>query len=523
MTTSTTGPVLLGIDVHGIQHYLFATSKLREVIGASRIVDDFTGGQPDDAPASCLKSLGLSAVVNGQPTGDKWYIPVRLGGGVVRLLLPNADLAKRLVHAMNVWALEQAGGLEFDAAWEAFDLNTGDYTKANSALIQAINQQRQRTSGGNGFNGFPFSAPCRLTGDPAEGYGGANERLCRASLDKRAYQAKRDDRWASVKDEPILKAFEVDDVRRPFVFDLESMQGDGASDSYMAVVALDLNSLGEASKSAVGPKVGVDALHAIRGFVEKVAGATAKGFSKALNELASNSESRHEFEAIEGVVKRCGKLPLRPLVFGGDDLTFVMHAALAPRFAQSIASALDSEGFKSGVGIALVKTKSPLSRAIELAEALLARAKRAGRGQTHIDFMLCSAEIPSDASDRDASGDRPARGPYGLGGFSELRDDARCLKHELPSSHVRGAADGFHRSLADGRELLKDLRENVSRGLGGGARATERSSKLLERMLENDAAAATYLDCVDLFRFIEPRPDNRGGARTAAQRAEVTA
>jgi hypothetical protein len=522
MTNASQGAVLVGLDVHGIQSYLFATSKLKEVIGASRIVDDFTGSQPDDAPARALGALDLQPVQSGPPTGDRWYLPARLGGGVIRVLLPNADLARKFIRSMSEWALENASGLEFDADWVEFDLGAGDYSTANAALIERINEKRQQSMRGSGFNGFPFCAPCRLTGDPAEGYDGPNERLCASSLDKRAYQAKRDDRWASVKDEPILKAFKVDDVRRPFVFDLESMQGDEASDSYMAVIALDLNSLGEASKSAVGSKAGVDALHATRQFVERVTAATADGFSKALNALASNPDSRHEFEAIEGVVKRCGKLPLRPLVFGGDDLTFVMHAALAPRFAVTLAGALKAAGYSSGVGVAFVKTKSPLSRAIDLAEALLARAKRAGRDKTRVDFMLCSAEIPADATDRDASGDRPERGPYELQDFIALVQNATRLHHELPSSHVRGAADGFQQSLAKGREFLNDLIENIDRGLGSGARATKASRDLLLEIQRDDTLAATYLDCVDLRRFIAPRPDRGAGAPLANQKTEVT-
>ncbi len=522
MTNARHGAVLVGLDVHGIQSYLFATSKLKEVIGASRIVDDFTGSQADDAPAQALKALGLQPVQSGMPTGDRWYLPVRLGGGVARILLPSADLARKFIRAMSEWVLENATGLEFDADWVEFDRVDGDYSTANTALIERINEKRQQSARGNSFNGFPICAPCRLTGDPAEGYDGPNERLCAASLDKRAYQARRDDRWASVKDEPIFKAFDVDDVRRPFVFDLESMQGNEASDAYMAIIALDLNSLGEASKSAVGAKAGVEALHATREFVERVTGATANGFSEALNALANNPQSRHEFQAIDGVVKRCGKLPLRPLVFGGDDLTFVMHGALAPRFACGLASSLARKGFHSGVGIAFVKVKSPLSRAIDLAEALLARAKRAGRDKTRLDFMLCSAEIPADATDRDASDDRPARGPYELRDFEALVRNATLLHHDLPSGHVRGAADGFQQSLAKGREALNDLIENIDRGLGSGARATKAARDLLLEIQRNDTLAATYLDCVDLRRFIAPRRDRDTGAPQGNQSTEVT-
>ena len=523
MSTPPIGPVLLGIDVHGIQSYLFATSKLKEIIGASRIVDDFTGDQPDDVPAQLMTALGLTSTVSGAPTGDRWYVPVRLGGGVVRLLLPNDGIARRFVRLMSEWALVHANGLAFDADWVTYDLSAGNYAEANTDLVLQINAKRQAISRGSGFNGFPFSAPCRLTGDPAEGYDGRNERLCAASLDKRTYQARRDDRWASVKDESILKAFKVDDVRRPFILDLESMQGEAPADAYMAVVALDLNSLGDKGKALVDNAKGVEALHLVRGFVENVAAATSAGFGEALNSLANNPDSPHEFATIARMVDHSGKLPLRPLVFGGDDLTFVMHSVLAPRFAFCLASSLVKAGYSSGVGIAFVKTRSPLSRAMDLAEALLARAKRAGRDKTHIDFMLCSAEIPPDASDRDPAGDRAARGPYDLPGFQALMHNAGILKHELPSSHIRGAVDGFRKSRAAGRELLDDLIENIDRGLGGGARATKNSRELLGTMKSDDAIAATYLDCVDLFRFIAPRPDRGDGARSDAQRNEVIA
>jgi len=510
------GPVLLGLDVHGIQAYLFGTSKLKEVVGASRIVDDFTGPDRDDVPARVLASLGLSAVTAGPPTGNAWFVPVRLGGGVVRLLLPGEPTARAFVRKMSEWALQHADGLEFDAAWVPFDPNAGALDGAESKLIAEINRARQAATRGNAFNGFPFTAPCRLTGDPAEGYDGPNERLCSASLDKRAYQSSLDDRWAALSGEDIFQAFKVKNARRPFIFNLEDLCGDDPADSYMAVVALDMNSLGELGKKRREGKMGSEALHASRAFVEEITKATKKAFSDALNALTKNESSRHEFEVLSHAVERSGVLPLRPLVFGGDDLTFVMHGALAPRFAHALADSLVKAGFHSGVGIAFVKVKSPLSRAIELAESLLARAKSAGRDKTHIDFMLCTGEVAADASSRDG------RGPYTLEAFKSLLENARVLKHDLPSSHVRGAVDGFRKELSSGRDLLADLAENIARGLGGGQRATKEAGDLIQAMLDDDALAASYIDCVELFRFIAPRPD-RGAPRDTNAKAEAHA
>jgi hypothetical protein len=137
--------------------------------------------------------------------------------------------------------------------------------------------------------------------------------------------------------------------------------------------------------------------------------------------------------------------------------------------------------------------------------------------------MLCSGEIPADATDRDASGERPARGPYGLDQFTELIQHAVILNHEIPSGHVRLAADGFQRSLKYGREPLNDIIENIDRGLGDGARATRASRDLLQKLKSDDALAATFLDCVDLRRFIAPRPDRGARASRSARTTEVSA
>lgn len=520
MTGQCQRPVLLGVDVHSIQRYLFATSKLREVIGASRIVDDFTGPEETDVPLRTLTRMRLAPCTTGLPTGSAWFVPVRLGGGSLRLLLPNEESARQFVRHMSEWALANARDLTFDAAWVPFDLKAGNLADANSQLISLINERRREDHVGNEFNGFPFCAPCRLTGAPAEGYGGRNERLCGASLAKRAYQAQHDDRWARVADEPLLQVFKVRDVRRPFILDLESMTGEERADSYMAVVAVDLNSLGDRGKHEVGGALGVEALHLLHRFVQRVSGATAEAFSSALSSLGSNAASSHEFLVLERITASTGTLPIRPLVFGGDDLTFVVHSALAPRFALSLASALESAGFPCGVGLAIVKTKSPLSRAIGLAEGLLARAKRAGRDRSHVDLMLCSSEIPKDVSEREVLGTRPARGPYALDSFGSLLHHAELLKNDLPSGQVRTAADGFHASLGRGRDSIRELIENIDRGLGGGRRASREARILLQQMLEDDLLASSFLDCVDLFRFL-PSPEKNAQHRSGNPVSEV--
>ncbi len=517
MGDEMTQAVMLGLDVHGIQGYLFSTAKLREVIGASRIIEDFTGGAEDNVPRVVLRTiLKLDECKTGVPTGDRWFISIRLGGGVVRLLLPNAALAHEFVKHASAWAIEHAAGLQFDAASVAFDPIQGDFDKSMVELIERIQHERMQARGGCAFNGFPFSAPCVQTSDAAAGYGsGTNERLCDASLDKRDYQVATDskDIWAStLQGAAILQLPGIHDPKRPFVFDTEELAATDANGAYMAVVALDLNNLGEIGKQRASSQRGVAAARAFHDFTREVTAATRSAFREALDSMASHD--RRSFVAVEDSIALHGRLPIRPLVFGGDDLTFVMHAGLAIDFTHSILTALDASGFKGAAGIALVKAKSPFSRAIDLAESLVASAKGAGRDQSRIDFMLCSGEIPTSVAEGRASRFRAdstlTQAPYTLGQFSALVKLAEQIS-VLPRSHIRGAVDHYrHGGIVEGHRALRDLCENLARGLGG-TRVTpddrDRLRALLEAKFihaESEVGSPTscYLDCVDLFRFI---------------------
>jgi hypothetical protein len=509
--------VLLGLDVHGIQSYLFATSKLREIIGASRIVDDFTGAEPSDQPSIVLKRMGLTPCNSGSPVGDSWYIVVRLGGGVVRLLLPNATFAQEFVGQLSVWAIEHATSLEYDAASVPFDLETGSLADAQEKLVEAIYQQRAHANRGGGFNGFPFSAPCSLTGDPAGGYTRkSNERLCDASLDKRAYQelTDRQDMWAVILEgAAILQAPHLKDKRHPFLFDTEDFGTEDSKGSYMAVLAIDLNGLGEAGRQKTGAARGALAAHAFRSFSKDVTDATRAAFRAALDAMASND--LYSYHIVEDSVRNCGRLPIRPLVFGGDDLTFVLDARLAVAFASVMMRHFESLNFKGAAGIAFVKSKSPFNRAIDLAESLVASGKIEGRDQSRIDFMLCSGEIPGSAlegrSDRERDDCTLTGAPYTLDAFAALVTDARELTC-LSRSHIRGAVDHYRSGgMLAGHKALNDLRENLERGLGNDHALEPHRRAALKSLLETKFINAEtgpkprtrFLDCVDLFRFIQ--------------------
>ena len=76
------------------------------------------------------------------------------------------------------------------------------------------------------------------------------------------------------------------------------------------------------------------------------------------------------------------RLPFRPIVFGGDDVTFVCEGRLglelAAKYLREFTSEIlaDNENTYARAGVAIVKSHYPFSRAYDLAEELCKEAKK---------------------------------------------------------------------------------------------------------------------------------------------------
>ena len=96
-------------------------------------------------------------------------------------------------------------------------------------------------------------------------------------------------------------------------------------------------------------------------------------------------------------------LPLRPIILGGDDLTFICHGKLGLYLAEKFINIwiqkanqglndLPAGGFSACAGVAIAKTKYPFYRTYQIAEELCSLAKECHRkeGGSWLDFYLIS-------------------------------------------------------------------------------------------------------------------------------------
>lgn len=217
---------------------------------------------------------------------------------------------------------------------------------------------------------------------------------------------------------PDLQADEFE-----FSDDLDYLGRTGGEESYIAVVHIDGNDMGKAIEDYVNKaQTNGGYIERMRNFSLGVERASREALVKTLSVLRAHIEpdrdpqTGHEIEVVkedsQSVLKSMpqekftnaqrkqfrllndeedskGKLcwPFRPLVFGGDDVTFVCNGQLGLSLATIYMNAFTTatrdqiEDFQgreihTGAGVCIVKVHYPFRRAYDLSDALTKSAKR---------------------------------------------------------------------------------------------------------------------------------------------------
>lgn len=170
--------------------------------------------------------------------------------------------------------------------------------------------------------------------------------------------------------------------------------------SYVAVVHADGNSMGkrfreygkkQSEQYPEDPNRANRAyVEAMRNLSESVNHAGKQALKKVIEILIKSiQEVTENGRTVKKVVGQLGEfeikdnyLPFRPLVYGGDDVTFVCDGRLGLELAAIYLNELeqpkmpDGKHIKACAGISIVKTHYPFAKSYELSEALCREAKR---------------------------------------------------------------------------------------------------------------------------------------------------
>ncbi|MDX2163379.1 MAG: hypothetical protein SF162_18820 [bacterium] len=379
---------LLAVDTAGIQKYIFSSNRLRENIGASHLIASVTGQWAFEAILKATSELGghhnildvdgtLSDVKIEQP--DTAAEVLYSGGGNFVVLFRNGNMQKRFVQTLSRRVLQEAPGLRLMIHSVPFVLDKDVLGEKLKQLFQEMKAKRSTEPSAMPAAGLSVTVMCHSTALPAVGMAGKtgddDERPASAEV-----LAKLD--AADSANSRLERTFPLEQDHK-YPLDFDDLGRTRGETSLIAVVHADGDGIGKRIE-AIGVQYKSPAhlrkhVNELRWFSRNLAQAAQnaqKGTVEHLWQLASDSVKVAELFERHYV-------PFRPLVFGGDDITFVSDGriglALTLEYLQRFqfeTEQLLNERLTACAGVAIVKSHYPFARAYELAEELSKSAKK---------------------------------------------------------------------------------------------------------------------------------------------------
>ncbi len=396
--------VVVYVDISGIQGYIFGSNRLRENIGASYLVK-----VASSIPNLAKKQAGWIKPDNGSV--------IFAGGGKACLIFPSQQAAKDWTRAYTLCVLRDAPGLRCAVGHSepfAYAAAGTDLTKYINAAQKDARRVASMYAPFAPTLGLGVTVPCRSTGLVAVGQRrkidgvpdeeGANDYPVSREIQAKTQAASRTESGtndAAMKDLlSLLPALEEVTKKYSIARDFDDFGRKTGDYSYLAVVHADGNGIGNlftTLHTAKLPDLDYQKAYGALSELVNVLGA------KAMDETIKHAAFIMPNGAFKDIVEHLNRdpetdqpfFPLRPLVYGGDDITFVCDARLAltltPYLLEQfeLQSATLLSAFKSAyslpnfpdkltacAGITIFKTHYPFARAYAMCEELCQSAKQ---------------------------------------------------------------------------------------------------------------------------------------------------
>lgn len=367
------------VDTVGIQNYIFGSNNLKHNVGASELVYRVTHSWAYKA----LSEIGATNV-DADGMFDERTIQgdaltselVYAGGGNTVILFRSPEAATDFAKALTRKTLLESPGLQLVVAHTDFDWDNNDTPLAQVVqdTIKKASQKKNDRHHSAPLLGLGVTADCQFTGLPAAGTDQEGKRIAAEVQAKLATVDKANRRLRSL--------LPLDDFMPVENFDDFGTKGES---SYIAVIHTDGNGMGKRVEAiAKSHPTAADN----REYVTRM-----RAFSLSVKEAATYALKATITQLIEAIDRESGKigdvvpvrnrkLPFRPIVFGGDDVTFVCDGrrglTLTEFYLRQFTShplADNNQPIHARAGIAVVKTHYPFARAYALAEELVKSAK----------------------------------------------------------------------------------------------------------------------------------------------------
>lgn len=410
---------LVVVDTTQIQPYIFGSNRLRENVGASYLVDaatrtwafeavteavkDAASGKTNIESENTLKNDAPDArIENGSLNAEVLYA----GGGNFVVLFDDEDGAKKFQYQLSRRALAEAPGLQLVIAQQKMNWQEDVLSKKLHEVFDVLTEQKRKCVWSAPLLGLSVTAACRSTGLPATdvtegigqdpGYLASDDILAKVAVARPQYSE------TSEADQRLQKAIPLATAYR-YPADFDDMGATTGEYSHIAVIHADGNGMGQHIREIGAEYATVDknreCVLKLREFSIKVEDAAKKALKMVLDKLveriidengdrvivqplSKNTSIRIKLKRKDSIYY----IPFRPIVFGGDDVTFVCDGRLGlslaliylrefEKYTARAELGKNGGGLTACAGVSIVKSHYPFARAYALVEELTKSAK----------------------------------------------------------------------------------------------------------------------------------------------------
>lgn len=325
---------LYGAAVQGIQEFIFRTNKLKEITGASELVERICTSYFEE--------------VVGKEYDDNNAI-VRAAGKVT-YVFDDETLCRKVVRNFPKYVLQHVPGVTISQA--VIELGEGEVTRQETSDLEKLLRMERNKASRPTTLGLMGIERSRQTGLPSIEIK-KGEHIDEASRQK-----------LNIVSETIhslcKKAFGKDMADKNIAYDTDKMVGDN---DWIAIIHADGNGLGQVVQQVSSSQT------AIRKFSKDLDNANKNAAQAAFNDICKYYNLKEN-------------IPIRPIVLSGDDFTMICRADFALDYTKAFISYFEDETKAMGhsltacAGIAYVKSSFPFYYGSELAEDLCKAAKQ---------------------------------------------------------------------------------------------------------------------------------------------------
>jgi hypothetical protein len=505
-------PALI-VDTVSIQKYIFSSNKLKENIGASYIVENAfneplknalkkTFGKIDFDLESWRKDPDTLLLENGTP-----FEILYSGGGNLVIAFREKEKVNEFVRAFSRELLVAAPGLRTSFGFN-LDFDTDKFKQSMKALHEDLRRNKNRFHPIISLRKYGITADCPRSDESAEFFRDGDQYVSSVSNTKMKSADKANQKLSSLVADVLKDRF-------AFTDEIDLLGQVESESNYVAIVHIDGNSMGKRFAE-------IDSLFGLRKLSASVSKATQDSFMEMTRYLIELIEKERLTEKNGFKLRRKdGKtiLPIRPIIIGGDDITFVCHGKLGLILAWIFISSLekkqlsDKKGITACAGVCIAKSKYPFYRSYLLAEELTSIAKAESRkngGSSYLDFHLATTGFSGSLDEiRDkqlsATEGNLHFGPYKV--THENEAGTLCSLLSIVSNFAEGKWPNnkimkLRERLFDSQEQIRNfIEETKSQGLS--------LPEIPHESYARDVwinSKTPYYDAIELMEFLPEKP-----------------